>query len=158
MRNATRVMVSTFGAFVGLIGIEHGLGEALQGNVAPDGLMILSWPRSALFSILAGEPAMTIIPNLLTTGILAILFSLIYLAWAILFVQRKNGGLVLMLLSVVMLLAGGGIFPPILGMLIGAVGTRINAPLTWWRTHLSASWQHVLEKLWPWSFSACLIS
>jgi hypothetical protein len=112
MRNATRVMVSTFGAFVGLIGIEHGLGEALQGNVAPDGIMILSWPKSALFSILAGEPAMTIIPNLLTTGILAILFSLIYLAWAILFVQRKNGGLILMLLSVVMLLAGGGIFPP----------------------------------------------
>ena len=158
MRNATRVMVSTFGALVGLIGIEHGIGETLQGNMAPDGMMILSWPGSALFSVLAGEPAMTIVPNLLVTGILAILFSLIYFVWAILFVQRKNGGLVLMMLSVVMLLAGGGIFPPILGVIIGAVGTKINAPLTWWRAHLSVGWLHFLAKLWPWSFSACLMA
>src|SRR5512136_1917553 len=122
MGNATRVMVSTFGAFVGLIGIEHGIGEALQGNIAPDGLMILSWPGSEFFRILGGEPAMTIVPNLLVTGILTIFFSLIYLVWAIVFVQRKNGGLVLMLLSVIMLLVGGGIFPPILGILIGAIG------------------------------------
>lgn len=158
MRNATRVMVSTFGALVGLIGIEHGIGETLQGNIAPDGLMILSWPDSELFRILAGEPALTIVPNLLVTGILAILSSLIYLVWAIRFVQRKNGSLVLMVLSVVTLLVGGGIFPPLLGIILGAVGTRINAPLTWWRVHLSAGWLHFLAKLWPWSFSACLIS
>ena len=158
MRNATRVMVSTFGALVGLIGIEHGIGETLQGNVAPDGLMILSWPGSPLFHILGGEPAMTIVPNLLVTGILAILFSLLYLVWATLFVQRKNGGLILILLSIVMLLVGGGIFPPILGIIIGAVGTRINAPLTWWRVHLSVGSRRFLEKLWPWSFSAYLIA
>ncbi len=158
MRNATRVMVSTFGAFVGLIGVEHGIGETLQGNVVPDGVMILSWPESELFRILSGEPAMTIIPNLLVTGILAILFSLTFLVCAILFVQQKNGGLILILLSIVMLLVGGGIFPPILGVIIGAVATRINEPLTWWRAHLSVGWQHFLGKLWPWSFSACLIS
>jgi hypothetical protein len=158
MRNATRVMVSTFGTFVGLIGIEHGIGETLQGNITPDGLMILSWPGSALFSILGGEPAMTIVPNLLVTGILAIFFSLIYFVWAVAFVRRKNGGMILMLLSIVMLLVGGGIFPPILGIIIGAAGTRINAPLTWWRTHLSEGWLHLLEKLWPWSFTAGLLA
>ena len=97
MRSATKVTVSTFGALAGLAGIEHGIGETLQGNIAPDGMMILSWPGSALFRILAGEPAMTIVPNLFVTGMLAILFSLVFLVWATMFVQRKNGGLVLIL-------------------------------------------------------------
>jgi hypothetical protein len=158
MRNATRVMVSTFGAFVGLIGVEHGIGETLQGNITPDGLMILSWPDSALFRILGGEPAMTVVPNLLVTGILAILVSLIYVVWAVAFVQRKNGGLILMLLAIIMLPVGGGIFPPILGIIISVVGTRINAPLTWWRAHLSAGSRRFLAKLWPWSFGAGLIA
>ena len=63
MRKATRVMISTFGALVGLIGIEHGSGEVLQGNLAPSGIMILSWPESAFFHVLGGEPALTILPN-----------------------------------------------------------------------------------------------
>lgn len=158
MRKATRVMISTFGALVGLIGIEHGSGEVLQGNLAPSGIMILSWPESAFFHVLGGEPALTILPNLLMTGILAILFSLAYLVWAVLFVQHKKGGLVLMLLSVAMLLFGGGVFPPVFGILLGAAATRINAPLTWWRLHLSPGSRRFLGELWPWFFGACVIS
>ena len=158
MRNATEVFASTFGAIMALAGIEHGIGEILQGNVAPSGIMILSWPESPFFRSLGGEPAMTIIPNLLVTGILAILFSLALLVWATLFVQRENGGLIMILLSFAMLLVGGGIFPPILGIIIGAVATRINAPLTWWRAHLSVGFQRFLEKLWPWSYTACIIT
>jgi len=101
---------------------------------------------------------MSIIPNYLVTGILATFFSLIYLVWAIMFVQRQNGGLVLILLSIVMLLVGGGIFPPIIGIIIGALGTAINAPLTWWRAHLSVGQRHFLGKVWPPSFVACLIA
>jgi len=137
MRSATRVTVSTFGTLAGLAGIEHGIGEVLQGNVAPEGVMISSWPESELFGILAGEPAMTIVPNLLATGILAIFVSLVFLVWATIFVQRKHGGLVLIALSVVMLLVGGGFGPPILGIIVGVAATRINAPPAWWRTHLS---------------------
>jgi hypothetical protein len=158
MRNATKVTVSTFGAIAALAGIEHGIGEILQGNIAPDSIVIESWPGSGLFRILAGEPAMTIIPNLLVSGTLAILFSLIFLVWAIMFVQRKNSGLVLILLSIVMLLVGGGFGPPILGIIVGAAATRINAPLTWWRAHLSTGSQRFLGKLWPWFFSACLVA
>lgn len=55
MGNATRVTVSTFGALAGLAGIEHGIGEVLQGNVAPDGVTISSWPDSEVFDILNGE-------------------------------------------------------------------------------------------------------
>jgi hypothetical protein len=158
MRKATRILISTFGALVGLIGIEHGSGEVLQGSVAPSGIMILSWPTSAFFHILGGEPALTVLPNLLLTGIVAILFSLAYLVWAVLFVQRKKGGLILMLLSIAMLLFGGGVFPPVFGIILGAAATRINAPLTWWRLHLSPGLRHFLLRLWPWSFGACVIS
>jgi hypothetical protein len=158
MKNATRVFVSTFGAIFALAGIEHGIGEIFQGNVAPTGIMILSWPESAFFRSLGGEPAMTIVPNLLITGILAVLVSLALLVWATLFVQRKNGGLIMILLSIAMLLVGGGIFPPILGIMIGAVGVGINAPLTWWRAHLSVGFRNFLKKLWPWSYTACIIA
>jgi hypothetical protein len=151
MRNATSVTVSTFGA---LAGIEHGIGEVLQGNVAPEGVMILSWPDSEMFEILSGEPAMTFVPNLLVTGILAILISLILLVWVTMFVERKHGGLVLILLSVVMLLVGGGFGPPILGIILGVAATRINAPLSWWRTHLYSGSRRFLARVWPWSYVA----
>lgn len=101
---------------------------------------------------------MTIIPNLLLTGILAIFFSLLLLVWSILFVQRRNGGLVMVLLCIAMLLAGGGIFPPILGIIIGAVGTKINAPLPWWSEHLPLGLRHFLASLWPYSYTACIPS
>jgi hypothetical protein len=157
-RSATRVTVSTFGALAGLAGIEHGIGEAIQGNVAPDGVRIESWPESEVFDLLSGEPAMTIVPNLLATGILAIIVSLVFIVWATMFVQRKNGGLVLMLLAVVMLLVGGGFGPPIFGLIVGAVATRINAPLTWWRTQLSSGSRRFLAKLWTWSYVAGVIA
>jgi hypothetical protein len=119
MNKSTSLFASTFGAIMALAGIEHGFGEVLQGNVAPKGVVFLSWPDSAFFRSLGGEPAMTIIPNLLVTGVLAILFSLALLIWATMFVQRKNGGFVMILISIAMLLVGGGIFPPILGILFG---------------------------------------
>jgi hypothetical protein len=90
MRNVTQVTVSTFGAIMALAGIEHGIGEILQGNQAPNGIMFPSWPDSVFFRSVNGEPAMTIIPNLLVTGILAVIFSLIYLIWATRFVQRST--------------------------------------------------------------------
>jgi hypothetical protein len=158
MRNATKVTVSTFGVVAALAGLEHGIGEILQGNRAPDGIMILSWPESAFFRIVAGEPAMTIVPNLLVTGILAVIASLVFLVWVTMFVQRKHGGLVLILLSLVMLLVGGGFGPPLLGIILGVAATRINAPFRWWRTHQSPGARQFLTKLWPWSLVAGFIA
>jgi hypothetical protein len=156
MRKATRIMISTFGTLVGLMGIEHGIGEVLQGHVAPEGVFILSWPDSKFFRILGGEPALTIVPDMFLTGVLAILFSLAYLTWVTLSVQREKSGRVLMLLAVAMLLAGGGIFPPIFGLLIGAAATCLHAPLVSWRKRLSPGAAHFLGRLWPWAFGACI--
>ncbi len=158
MRTATRRMISTFGALTGLAGVEHGLGEVLQGRRTPEGIFIQSWPESEFFRFLSGEPAMSLLPDMLLTGVLAILFSLAYLSCAIWFVQRKKAGLVLMLLAVAMLLAGGGIFPPIFGLLIGFTATRLHAPLDGWRERLSPGLAERLGRLWPWAFGASLLA
>ncbi len=119
----TRVAASAIGIFGGLGGASHGPGEMLQGNIAPNGLVIEAWPE---LTVLAGEPAMTIIPSFLVTGVLTIIFGLLVAVWAAKFVQRKNGGLVLILLSIIMLLVGGGLFPPVFGVVAGIIGTRIK--------------------------------
>jgi len=120
----TRAAASIIGIIAGLGGgVLHGVGEILQGNIAPSGIMIEAWPE---LTALAGEPAMTIVPNFLVTGVLAIIFGLIVAIWAAAFVQKKNGGLVLILLSIIMLLVGGGLIPPIFGVIAGIVGTRIK--------------------------------
>ena len=121
--NKTKFAASALGIFAGLGGASHGAGEILQGNTAPSGLVIEAWPE---LTALQGEPAMTIIPSFLITGILTIIFGLIVAVWAAKFVQRKNGGLVLILLSIIMLLVGGGLFPPVFGVVAGIIGTRIK--------------------------------
>jgi hypothetical protein len=158
IKNATEVVVSVFGIMLGLAGIEHGIGEILQGNIVPSGILIKSWGESKLFSILAGEPAMTIIPNLLITGVLAIIVSISIMIWAVAFVQRKNGGLVLILLSILLLLVGGGFGPPLIGIIVGAAGTRINAQLPWWRKHISVNTRRLLSKFWLCFLIASLLS
>lgn len=126
-----RVAASAIGIFAGLGGASHGPGEMLQGNIAPSGLVIEAWPE---LTVLAGEPAMTIVPSFLVTGVLTIIFGFIVAIWSAKFVQRKNGGLVLILLSIIMLLVGGGLFPPVFGVVAGIIGTRIK--------HSSGSTRH----------------
>jgi hypothetical protein len=149
---ATRILASTVGAILGVSGIEHGVGEALQGNVAPPAMVFPSWPGSDFFRIFNGEPAFSLVPNLLATGILAILVGTIVTIWAALFIGRKNGGWVLIGLLVLQFLVGGGIagLPP--GILTGLAATRIGAPLRWWKARLSPRVRQVLAKTWMGSF------
>jgi hypothetical protein len=124
--SVTIAVASVLGILAGVSGASHGPGEILQGNIVPSGIMIEAWPG---LTSLGGEPAMTIVPSFLVTGVLAIIFSLIVAVWAAAFVQRKNGGLVLILLSIIMLLVGGGVIPPGFGVIAGMIGTRIKQPL-----------------------------
>jgi len=138
-------------------GITHGIGEMLQGNVRPSGIMVDSWTQGPIATHMGGDPAMTIVPNLLVTGVLTIVVSLATIAWAVAFVQRKHGGAVLILLFVAMLLVGGGFGSPIIGALAGIAATLINPPLAW-RTRLSGSAGRFLGQLWPWVFGVSLIN
>jgi len=148
MRQATRIVASALGAFAGFGGPEHGVFEILQGHVRPEGLLIASMgPPCEPDQVWHGcEPAMTVIPSFLVTGVLAIVVGLVTMVWAGFFLQQKRGGLVLILLSIALLLVGGGLFPPVIGIVAGIVGTRINAPVTRRPTRLS----RLLAALWPW--------
>ena len=145
-RGATHVAVGVFGTLVGLAGVEHGVGEILQGPVRTDGPFILSWPDAPALEVLSGEPAMTVISNLLVTGILAVAVGLAVVIWSVRFAGRPHGGLVLIGLSVLLLLVGGGLAPPVMGVAVGAVATRVGAapgrPL--------GGFVRNIGSLWPW--------
>ena len=155
MRTATRLTVSTFGVLAGIAGVEHGIGETLQGPAPPAGLVIESWAGSELFRVLGGEPAMTLIPSLALSGVLSILLSLVLLVWFALPIERERGGWEFILLSLALLLVGGGFGPPTLGLILG-VTLLIDAGLTSRHAHLSPGLQRVLSALWPWSYGAAL--
>lgn len=156
MNRATQITTSAMGVLAGLAGLEHGIGEVLQGDRIPGGVMIQSWPESESFQVLNGEPAMTLLPTLRIAGVVTILFALIFLVWATLLIQRPRAGLVLIVLSITLLLVGGGFGPPLLGLIVGTTATRIHAPLTWWRARFSPGVRSFLAMFWPWAFAACL--
>ena len=149
MRKATRIIAASFGIFAGFGGLEHVYFEMLQGNVRPESIMIASMGAPCVPEEIwhVCEPAMTIIPNFLVTGILAMVLGLVTMVWAAAFVQRQPGGTILALLSFGLLLFGGGIFPPVIGIIGGVVGTRINTPL---QKQPAPVWV-MLAKLWPWT-------
>lgn len=138
--------------FAGFGGPEHGIFEITRGNARPEGLLIASMgpPCNPEEVWHACEPAMTIVPSFLITGILAIIVGIITMVWAVFFVHRKRGGWVLVLLSIALLLVGGGLFPPMIGIVAGIVGTRINVPVKRRPTQLAGA----LAKLWPWALIA----
>jgi hypothetical protein len=158
MNRTTRTTVAVLGLIAGMAGIEHGIGEVLQGSAPPPAVVIKSWPNTAAFDILGGEPAMTLVPDLLASGVLSILVGLVFSVWVTLFIHRKHGGLVLILLSLALLLVGGGFGPPLLGLILGLAATRINAPLDGWRTYVPAGLRKLLAQAWPWLLGACLVA
>jgi hypothetical protein len=158
MKNEARLTVSTFGTIIGIAGLEHGVGEILQGNVPPPGIVIESWPNNEAYKVLAGEPALTLIPNMLLSGILTVLVSIILILWTVKYVDRKNGGLILILLSLVLLPIGGGVAPPLMGFIVGGFGMRMNNRSEWSteRTLFGRTWSVIFVaavvayfSLWP---------
>lgn len=118
-----KVAASALGIFTGLGGASHGPGEILQGNVAPSELAIKAWPG---LTALNGEPAMTIVPSFLISGILTIIVGVLLAVWSAKFVSRRYSGLIIILFSIALLLVGGGIVPPLFGVAAGVVAEISN--------------------------------
>jgi hypothetical protein len=142
MVSATRATISIFGVIAGLAGIEHGVGEILQGNTRPEGITFESWPDSAAFDVFSGEPAMSLVPNLVVSGVLSALVSVALIVWATRYIERPRGGLVLIAISLVLLLVGGGFGPPLLGSILGVTAMRMGAPPRW-------TCHPQLARMWP---------
>lgn len=155
--SALRVTAGLLGITTGLYGVEHSYFEALQGNVAPSAVLINAVSPPCLPYPLGCEPAMTFLPSYLLTGILAMSISLVVIVWSTFFVQRRNGGVILILLSILQVLLGGGLAPIFGGIFGGIAGTKIDSPSTWWRAHLGIGNAGLLAKLWPWSLAIYLL-
>jgi hypothetical protein len=122
--SVTKAAASILGIAAGLIGMFHGYNETLQGFTVPSGILI-----NAIGPPCQGSgcfPAMTVIPSFHYTGILAIVVSLLILLKAVVFTERKNSGLLMIGLSIVQLLVGGGFLPPVLGLASGIISSRIK--------------------------------
>lgn len=128
--------------------MEHGIGEMLQGSHKPESLLIVSWPDSSFFSILGGEPAFTIVPSLLVSGILTVMVSLVLIGWSVTFAHRRCGGHALLLICVALFLVGGGFGPPVLGSLVALAVSRMRSPHAW--ASRAPRVRRVLAAAWPW--------
>ena len=148
MNGATRFIVGTLGAIFGVSGMDHGLFEILQGNVPTGGLFIPAIGEGHRMWLHGSEYAFTLIPNFLLTGIAAMLVGLAVVVWCVGFVQWRRGPTVLILLSVLLLLVGGGIAQLLFFPVIWGASTRIHGPLTWWRKALPTSIRGPLGRLW----------
>jgi hypothetical protein len=157
--SASRVVASSIAIIAGgLAGMMHGFFVMQQGNVSPDSIVVnaigptlRSWPGAALH-------ALTLIPNLFLTGILAMIVGLSVTIWAGAFIEKKYGCRILLLLSIFLFLVGGGFGPIPLALFACAAVTRLNKPLTWWRSRLPDRIQNVLVKLWPWALITYLLA
>lgn len=153
MNNATRVIVATLGVVFGISGMSHGFFEALQGNTPTGGMFISAIGEAHMMWPHGNEPAFTLIPNFLITGIAAMLVGLAIIIWSLGLVHKKNGSTILLLLFALLLLVGGGVAQLLFFPWIWLVSTRIKKPLIWWRKILPGKIQMPLGKSWLW----CLI-
>ena len=73
--SATRIVATTIGVVAGLLGLEHGYFETLQGNAAPSAALIsaIGPPCQPETAWHACEPAFTLVPSFFVTGFLAMI-------------------------------------------------------------------------------------
>lgn len=153
---ACRTTATAFGVLAGLGGITHGMGEVLQGSVPVDGVWLESWTTGPIAEHMGGEPGVTVLPTALAAGLVTLVASASVLAWSVVGLRTRHGGSVLSLLSAGMLLAGGGVGPPVLGMLAGAVDRSGAGRQPGWMRRLPTSTRRALARAWPAVFVVAL--
>lgn len=143
---ATATTVRVLGLLAALAGVEHGVGEIAQGSQAPPGLVFESWPDVAAFEPLDGEPAMSLVPDLLLSGVLsvAVALALGVVAWSR--PAGRRSGALLVGLSLVLLVVGGGFGPPLLGGLAGLLATRTGSE----PARRAGAVTRLAARSWPW--------
>ncbi|HET9672835.1 MAG TPA: hypothetical protein VFQ40_08320 [Actinomycetota bacterium] len=147
---ATRIVVATFGTLAALAGIEHGIGEILQGPGAPGGLMIRSWPDAEAMDVLQGEPALTVIPDLLLAGVLTVLVAAATAVWSVVSRGPRSTGIGLIVLGGALLVVGGGFGPPLVVFILGIAATRAGVTPRRALGHAGRA----VARAWPWCTAA----
>jgi len=148
--SATRITATTIGVFFGLFSsINHGIFELLQGNQPTGGLVFNAIGEAQRFWAEGTEPALSIIPNLRITGMLAILAGITIIIWSIWFLPGRHGRTVFLGLFLFSFMVGGGIGQAFFFLPAWAFATRMGKPLTWWKKTLPGSIRPVLARIYP---------
>jgi hypothetical protein len=92
------------------------------------------------------EEAITLVPNFLATGILAMTAAVLMIVWSIGFIDRERGSTVFTLLGAMLFLVGGGGAMVVLVIIGWAVSTRIGRPS---RRLGKLAFSRALAKRWP---------
>ncbi len=143
-----QTIVATIGVIFGISGICHGFFETLQGNTATNGYIIYAIGETNRMWLHGNEPAFTIIPNFLITGIVAMMVGVAIIIWSVGFMHKKHASVIFLSLFILLFLVGGGIGQVIFFMIGWAISTRIGRPLNWWRKILPEGMRKFLSKLW----------
>ena len=114
--NPRKLCLAAFGVILGIAGIEHGIGEIVQGSTLITTHFIKSWPDNRFYEILAGEPAFSLFINIpfYLLGVLAILFSSSLIICSIFFIDKKYGALCFFILNLCLFLFGSGMAGPVI--------------------------------------------
>lgn len=132
---STRIQVIIMTMLAGLSGLGHGIPEILQGN-------------KPTVDIATRIGAISLLPNYLITGVFAVVFSITIIVWVIGFIDKKYGIIIYLMLSIFLVLVGGGI-AIIFGFLLSwPIATRIHKPLSLWRKIIPENIRKILAKLW----------
>lgn len=144
--SATLVTVRVLGLLAALNGIDHGVGAITQGPGAPAQLVYESWGHVDAFDPLNGEPALTVIPDLLVSGLVTVVVSVALGAWLTLRPAHRRSGPITLALALVLLLVGGGFGPPLLAIVVGLLVMRVGKATS--RPVGTAT--RLAHRLWPW--------
>ena len=148
-RSATNVIAATVGVFFGLFSsINHGIFEILQGNRPTNSFLINAIGEAQRFWPEGTEPAFTLIPNFMLTGLAAVLVGAAIIVWSIWFLDSKHGRKVYLGLFIISFLVGGGIGQAFFFIPAWAFATRMGKPLNWWRRILPRRSWPLLSRLW----------
>jgi hypothetical protein len=155
----TKLSIATFGAILGIAGIEHGVGEILQGNIIPGNMFIKSWPNDKLYNILAGEPAFTILTGfpIYITGFIAIIVSTLIIILSMFFLEKKYSRFIFPALIISLFLFGGGMAGPVLmGILLSWATFRIYPEVNLFKKK-KPIWE-LLKSIWKFVYPVSILS
>jgi hypothetical protein len=138
--------VPVLGLLAALNALDHGIGAITQGSGAPPDVVFESWGHVDAFEPLNGEPALTVIPDLLVSGLITVLAAVVLGALVVLRPAGRRTGPIVLGLALLLLLIGGGFGPPLLAIVVGLMAMRIGTQ----STRPVGSVARGVARLWPW--------
>jgi hypothetical protein len=155
---ATTLITSVFGVALAVGAFHHGFFEFLQGNTATHGILIQAIGQQQRYWIHGTEEAITIIPNFLVTGLLAMAISVFAAVWSVKYINTKHGSSVFLSTFIVLTLVGGGLAQIVFFLPIWAYSTRMGKSLDFWSKLFPKNVRRKLRRIWPFSAALVVIS